>query len=319
MNPYYKYPLCALLALVMFGIAYLVWTRLPQDWRTRTPPEDQTGSQPSEPNQPEDPPLADPPSTHSLPGDRYALPVDVERRVDGAEDQLAKGNWVAARTLARKALDAPAVQTFDDTWLRMAEVIGKANTALLNSDIPDPEKKPYIVKSGDNLVKIAHQHQTTVGALQRANSLDRANSTIYPGNVLYMYQGGWSISVSKSQFRLVLMNGERLFKTYAVGIGRQNRTPVGVFEITSKDMFPSFRGIPYGEDGNILGTRWLKLMPIEGTDPALLGYGIHGTSDSVSETIGTAASQGCIRMLNDDVDELFDLVPMRARVAIEDE
>ncbi len=44
------------------------------------------------------------------------------------------------------------------------------------------------------------------------------------------------------------------------------------------------------------------------------GYGIHGTD--APEGIGTAASNGCIRMLNEDVIELYDMVPLGTKVKI---
>jgi len=47
----------------------------------------------------------------------------------------------------------------------------------------------------------------------------------------------------------------------------------------------------------------------------LTGYGIHGTWEP--ETVGSAVSKGCIRMLNTDVEELFDIVPVGTAVTIE--
>jgi L,D-transpeptidase ErfK/SrfK len=44
------------------------------------------------------------------------------------------------------------------------------------------------------------------------------------------------------------------------------------------------------------------------------GYGIHGTDQP--ESIGNAASHGCVRMLNEDVIELYDIVPLGTEVRI---
>jgi lipoprotein-anchoring transpeptidase ErfK/SrfK len=62
----------------------------------------------------------------------------------------------------------------------------------------------------------------------------------------------------------------------------------------------------YSHDGKVVkpgpsnpvGTRWMGL--------GYKGYGIHGTNHP--ESIGHAASHGCIRMRNHDVEELFELV-----------
>jgi len=45
-------------------------------------------------------------------------------------------------------------------------------------------------------------------------------------------------------------------------------------------------------------------------------YGIHGTIEPKS--IGTQASEGCIRMLNEEVEELYSIVPVGTKVIIED-
>ena len=73
-------------------------------------------------------------------------------------------------------------------------------------------------------------------------------------------------------------------------------TPKGDFTIINKAMNP--RG-PYG-------TRWMGL-----SKPHI---GIHGTNNPAS--IGKAVSHGCIRMMNKDVEELFDLVEIGTRVSI---
>ena len=47
------------------------------------------------------------------------------------------------------------------------------------------------------------------------------------------------------------------------------------------------------------------------------GYGIHGTQEP--ESIGTASSLGCLRMRNEDVEELYDFIPdNKIKVTIED-
>jgi lipoprotein-anchoring transpeptidase ErfK/SrfK len=64
--------------------------------------------------------------------------------------------------------------------------------------------------------------------------------------------------------------------------------------------------IPPDDPRNILGSRWL------GFD--LPGYGIHGTTDPAS--IGKPVTQGCVRLANADVEELFILLPEGTPVTI---
>ena len=70
---------------------------------------------------------------------------------------------------------------------------------------------------------------------------------------------------------------------------------------------PGREPLPYGHPENIIGTRWLGLRAIEGTDTSIKGYGIHGTIEP--ESVGTPSSAGCIRLRNEEVEELFDFIP----------
>lgn len=68
-------------------------------------------------------------------------------------------------------------------------------------------------------------------------------------------------------------------------------------------------GQPGGPD-NPLGARALYLFA-DGEDTL---YRIHGTTQP--QTIGKAVSSGCIRMLNEEVDELFENVRLGTRVIV---
>ena len=99
-----------------------------------------------------------------------------------------------------------------------------------------------------------------------------------------------------------------------VATGEGGNTPVGEFRLVERIEHPVWetggRKIPYdgtGENGNILGTHYLKLdVP---------GYGIHGTWDE--STLGRQSSAGCIRMRNADVADLYVLLPRQTPVVIE--
>lgn len=107
------------------------------------------------------------------------------------------------------------------------------------------------------------------------------------------------IVVDVNTLILTLYVGDEVIKTYPIAIGKWHTpTPIGEFVIISKDYAP----------GGAFGTRWLGLNVPWG------GYGIHGTNKPWS--IGSAASAGCIRMLNEDVEELFQLVTVKTQVEI---
>jgi lipoprotein-anchoring transpeptidase ErfK/SrfK len=121
------------------------------------------------------------------------------------------------------------------------------------------------------------------------------------------------IVVSIPDRKLVLFDGDRVVKIYDVAVGKSTTpTPEGVFRIVNQIPNPTYYGpgvvIGPGKN-NPLGTRWMGLNA--------LGYGIHGTN--VPSSIGKAASHGCIRMRQQDLEELFELVNVGVTVELRGE
>ena len=232
---------------------------------------------------------------------------------------LARQEYVSARDTAEAALNS-GIGKSDPLWLKCVDLLGKANIGIISSNIPAPEKATYTIKSGDTLSAIANRFGTTIEAIQKSNGLNPANPTIYPGKTLRIFTGKWHMLVSKKEFRLYLYDGDRLFKVYSVGVGRQGITPTGTFKIAGKTVHPEWcyngKTIPYGNKENVLGTRWMALKPTGNTDMTLRGYGIHGTWKP--ESVGTECSNGCIRMRNEDVEELFSLLPYGTKIEIKE-
>jgi lipoprotein-anchoring transpeptidase ErfK/SrfK len=199
----------------------------------------------------------------------------------------------------------------------LEERLGRLNTALVLSPMKMPEKQTHVVKSGESLQAIAKKYGTTVEVLQRCNRIMNPNR-IKAGDMLNVFTGTFRIEVSKTRNDLVVFLNDRFFKRYAVATGQYGKTPVGSFEVRDKTVKPTWwrpdgKEVPYGDKENILGTRWMSIRAT-GTTEDVRGYGIHGTWDDNS--IGSAASAGCVRMRNKEVEELFDIVPPGTSVVI---
>jgi len=179
-----------------------------------------------------------------------------------------------------------------------------------------PESQYYVVEEGDTLQEIAKKFGTTPDLLQESNRVDPFRLQI--GKRLKVVTGKFQLKVSKSKNILQLISGDVVLNEYRIGTGEYGKTPAGRFKIADKVKEPVWfrdgRAIPYGHPDNVLGTRWLKLDSAEGQKD-LVGYGIHGTDDQ--STIGRESSQGCIRLLNRDVEELYKIVPIGTEVIIE--
>lgn len=219
-------------------------------------------------------------------------------------------------------LKSGTLEMFSAEWLVVAEELSKANSGIFFTDMPfPPHKMNYIVKRGDTLEKIAAEHNTTIEGVQKSNGIKETSSVIQLGAAMKIYKGDWQILVSRKHYLLILLDGKQVFKIYRIGVGRQDRTPSGLFKISSKVKEPSWYApdgkiIPYGTPENQLGTRWLALVSSDKTSQEVRGLGIHGTWEP--ETIGTNKSNGCIRMRNEDVEDLYSIVPRLVPVEITD-
>jgi len=156
----------------------------------------------------------------------------------------------------------------------------------------------YVIQKGDTLPAIAKIFNVTVQQLINANPGINPNA-LYVGQVICIpvVPSSVRIIVSIAAKTLSLYRDGRLVKSYPVATGKPTTpTPRGTFTIINKQVNP----------GGPFGTRWMGLSQPH--------YGIHGTNNPAS--IGTAASNGCIRMYNEDVNELFNLVSVGTPVTI---
>jgi lipoprotein-anchoring transpeptidase ErfK/SrfK len=200
----------------------------------------------------------------------------------------------------------------------LEERLGRVNIGILLSRQNMPQKVAYVVKPNDAVEKIARKFGTTRELIARINGLGSGN-VIRVGQTLAVFTGKFSIAVTRHKYEMVLEMDRVFFKRYRVCIGAENKTPVGSFVITEREVNPTWwpegRGaIPAGDERNLLGTRWLATKDKQNPEDDKRGLGIHGTTDESS--LGRSVSAGCIRMLNSDVEELHMLVPVGTPVAI---
>ncbi|MCR9234151.1 MAG: L,D-transpeptidase family protein [bacterium] len=181
-------------------------------------------------------------------------------------------------------------------------------TARMIYFAPQPHfMKPYEIEPGDQLRKVAQQYGITWEYLAKLNQIDPKR--IRPGQKLKVIKGPFHVFVDLSDFTLTVHSHGYFVKRYTIGTGKDHSTPTGKFVVKDKLVDPTY----YGPDGvianddptNPLGERWIDIGD---------SYGIHGTIDPAS--IGKAESKGCVRMQNDDVAEVYDLLGVGSEVVI---
>ena len=143
--------------------------------------------------------------------------------------------------------------------------------------------------------------------LQRQMVSYRTNEV--PGTII--------VQTSEHFLYVVQPNGRAI--RYGIGVGREGFQWQGLLRIARKQEWPDWTPPPEmierqpylprfmaGGPGNPLGARALYL----GTTV----YRIHGTNQP--QTIGTAVSSGCFRLVNADVTDLYDRIPVGTKVIV---
>jgi lipoprotein-anchoring transpeptidase ErfK/SrfK len=128
-----------------------------------------------------------------------------------------------------------------------------------------------------------------------------------------------TIIVQTAERYLYLVQGGNRALRYGIGVGRDGFQWRGLVKISRKQEWPDWRPPPEmierqpylprfmaGGPGNPLGARAMYL--------GATVYRIHGTNQP--ETIGSKVSSGCFRLVNPDVIDLYDRVPVGTRVIV---
>ncbi len=132
-----------------------------------------------------------------------------------------------------------------------------------------------------------------------------------------------AITVDTQSKYLYLSLGDGKALRYGVGVGREGFGWTGHVHVARRAEWPDWTppdvmlkrrpDLPHymaGGIGNPLGARALYLFNAQGDT----GFRIHGTNEP--DTIGQAVSSGCIRMLNVDVEDLYDRVKVGTQVNV---
>ncbi len=166
---------------------------------------------------------------------------------------------------------------------------------------------PHVVQDGEMLAKIAKEYNVPWQYLAKLNRTDARR--IKPGQKLKVIKGPFSAVVDLSDYELTIHAHGYFVKRYDVCIGRDNSSPTGSFKIQDKQADPTYYGpngvIEHDDPENPLGEHWLSIGD---------SFGIHGTIHP--DSIGKAESDGCIRLRNEEVAEVFDFLSIGSDVVI---
>lgn len=225
-----------------------------------------------------------------------------------AKELIRRGKYLEAQGIYEEILKDSSRASAELETLR--HEYEDLNLKLVFSRTQTPDSTFHNVAPGESLYKIALKYMTTVDLIKKSNGLK--GDKIRPDMKLKVITGTFLIRISKSDNTMVLLLNDKPIKRYRVATGTDGGTPTGEFTIINKLENPTWYKtgavVPPESPENSLGTRWL------GFDHP--GYGIHGTKEP--ESIGTQSTSGCIRMLNEEVQGLYAMVPVGTKVIITD-
>lgn len=232
----------------------------------------------------------------------------LESLVSAGRGAVQRGDLVTARTYLSEAF-AQTVEPSQASLLR-AELSRLGNETIFSPRMfpSDPFVERYIVRPGDTLGKIAKANKVSSDLLARINGIANKN-LIRVGQTLKVVKGPFRAVVHKPTFSMDVYLDTTFVKHFRVGLGADDSTPSGEWRVATKLTNPTYypprggRIISSDDPANPLGERWIGLEGVGGEALGQHRYGIHGTIEP--ETVGQSVSLGCIRMYNEDVDDLY--------------
>lgn len=257
----------------------------------------------------------------------------VREMIRQAADMAARNRPVQAREIYNRALLDQRTTHSDRAMIR--ERMAELNETLIFSPTVvdgDAFTERYRVQSGDTLVRIVNRQKLAIDwrLLQRVNRMDNP-SRLRVDQSLKIVRGPFHAVVSKSEFRMDVYAGPvpevdargrivnsghapTFIRSFPVGLGEYGSTPVGAWLVrpNNKVINPAWtnprtnESFAANDPNNPIGDRWIGLDGIDENTRSLSGYGIHGTIEP--DSIGREMSMGCIRLLDGDVELIYELL-----------
>jgi lipoprotein-anchoring transpeptidase ErfK/SrfK len=183
----------------------------------------------------------------------------------------------------------------------------------------------YLVEPGDALAIIGERHKVPYEILMQINNISRPEA-LQAGEKIKVINGPFHATVYRSTFTMDIYLQNTLVRSVSVGLGKPGmETPTGLWRVKrgGKLIKPIWTNpvdgrTYYPEDPDYpLGSRWIGLEGLSGAAKGRTGFAIHGTAKP--EQIGTAGSQGCIRVQDGDAILLYNLLfPTFSQVEVTD-
>ena len=235
-----------------------------------------------------------------------AKPAGVIEPRDILNELLPRPMSEKQRVFVKKQLSKLA-----DRWLFSRAIYGQDGLCGL-----------YKVKPGDVLSKIGNRFKVPHEILMEINRINRPEA-LKIGETIKVVNGPFHARVYRSTFTMDLYLQTIFVRSFPVGLGRPGKeTPTGLWRVKPdgkliKPTWVDSKGKTHKADepDYPLGSRWIGLEGVKGDAVGRTGFAIHGTKNP--DQIGTAGSEGCIRLHNGNAVLTYNLlIPGFSRVEV---
>ena len=232
---------------------------------------------------------------------RYVTGGNLDKQIaaDVTYSQPAINRFVrrVAHAVDREAQDATVEPTANSL-----EVVAAKNGRKLRDKMLTHQLEAAVLNANAAHTIAAHTHST------KPDVTTKEVASAYPSY----------LTLDRETFTLRLWKNLKLAKTYTVAVGQEGlETPAGLYHIEEKQENPSWHVPDSAWAGDLAG----QVIPPGPEDPIKArwmaifeGAGIHGTEET--ESLGSAASHGCVRMSIPDVIELYPQVEVGTPIYI---
>ncbi|CAN5271070.1 hypothetical protein BH20VER2_BH20VER2_07570 [soil metagenome] len=191
------------------------------------------------------------------------------------------------------------------------DLLGDVNIDILLSKYPSPEKKEYVVRSGDVLARVANRMKTTPELIMRTNNL--SGTMLRIGDRLLISQPEFSLFIQRKEQRVVLLDKGQFFKRYRVlnvKLGPK-QSPRITTRVAETFAWRDGQRVGFGTKEYIGSLRWIRL--------AAPGYYLYPEPTAAEPKPGGVPPPPTgLGMVAGDVEELSGLVNSKTPVTITD-
>ena len=242
------------------------------------------------------------PEASSLIAEAAALLNESPNKIVEARDKLNQALRMPMSPQQRSSVK-DQLSVLSDQWLFSRNVL-----------TDDPLCESYQVRSGDLLTTIGDKYKVPFEILMTINRINRPES-LQAGLPIKIVKGPFHAKVYRSTFTMDVYLQNTFVKSFRVGLGKPGmETPTGLWRVKTDGKLekpiwtnPVDGKTYHPEDPDYpLGSRWIALEGLSGEAKNRTGFAIHGTKEP--EQIGSAGSQGCIRMHNGDAILVYNMM-----------